>query len=232
MAAIVNLPETPAAGKSPAKIRTTSIFETPLIETFLDDASALNAGFAELIHARRDEGEGRRRSQVGGWRTDSRMLQWGGAVAKGLAQRAVELCERHTFDRGARPGKGRFDWGVEMWGNVCPPGASHAYHAHPGYLWSAVYYVDDGGAPADAAGGRLTFYDPRFPMTRMHHPDLGCTDARGRVVEPTVSVAPEPGKLVVFPAWLCHSVTAHEGPRPRVTVALNLKAVLGAAAGG
>lgn len=28
--------------------------------------------------------------------------------------------------------------------NVSPPGASNEYHCHPGAVWSAVYYVDDG----------------------------------------------------------------------------------------
>ena len=90
-------------------------------------------------------------------------------------------------------------------------------------FWSAVYYVDDGGAGPDD-GGELFFHDPRGLMPAMHDPLLkfrieGCVTAGY-----TESLRPEPGLLVVFPSWLLHGVDPFHGVRPRVSVAFNFGA--------
>jgi hypothetical protein len=37
-------------------------------------------------------------------------------------------------------------WRVNAWANVNRSGHGNEFHTHPGCVWSAVYYVDDGGA--------------------------------------------------------------------------------------
>jgi hypothetical protein len=36
---------------------------------------------------------------------------------------------------------------------------------------------------------------------------------------------PEPGKLIAFPSWLMHSVQPHNGPRERISIAINIMAL-------
>jgi uncharacterized protein (TIGR02466 family) len=108
-----------------------------------------------------------------------------------------------------------------MWANVSPPGASNQMHAHPGCVWSAVYYVDDGG---DAKTGKLVLHDPRFPMNRMAAPDLVFA-VEGETEEMKFEADPEPGKLIAFPSWLMHSVQPHSGPRERISIAINIMAL-------
>ena len=111
--------------------------------------------------------------------------------------------------------------GLEMWANVSPAGASNQVHAHPGCVWSAVYYVDDGGDPES---GKLVLHDPRYPMNRMAAPDLVFA-ADGAAEEMKYEIIPEPGKLVAFPSWLMHGVKPHQGSRDRISVALNIMAI-------
>ena len=110
---------------------------------------------------------------------------------------------------------------VDMWANVLPAGAVNQMHAHPGALWLAVYYVDDGGEPDN---GARTLLDPRFPMNRMGANDLVFADG-GVVEEPTVHIQPVPGRMVIFPSWLMHGVKPHQGARDRVSIAINIMAV-------
>ncbi len=149
------------------------------------------------------------------------MLAWGGEAARQLGLATLQLCAAHTHDRGMRGDTPRFEMRLQMWANVSPPGASNQAHAHPGCVWSAVYYVDDGG---DQESGKLVLNDPRFPMNRMGAPDLLFV-ADGVAEEMRVQIAPEPGKLVAFPSWLLHGVNPHNGTRDRISIALNVIAI-------
>ncbi len=198
-----------------------SIFPTSILETRIKDAAALNDELRRVIMARHGSGPGIDRSNIGGWHSDTEMLNWGGQAARTLALATLQLCGAYTHDRGLRGTAPRFEMGLEMWANVSPHGASNQAHAHPGCVWSAVYYVDDGGG---RDSGKLVLHDPRFPMNRMAAPDLVFAND-GAMEEMRVEIAPEPGKLIAFPAWLTHSVKPHDGPRDRLSVALNVMAI-------
>lgn len=197
------------------------IFPTFILETRVMDAASLNEGLRSVILARMAADPGISRSNLGGWHSDTDMLQWGGEPARRLALATLHLCGAHTHDKALRGATPRFEMGLEMWANVSPPGASNQAHAHPGCVWSGVYYVDDGG---DADSGKLVLHDPRFPMNRMAAPDL-IFAADGVSEEMRVEISPEPGKLIAFPSWLMHSVKAHAGARARISIALNIMAI-------
>ncbi len=198
-----------------------SLFPTHVLMTRIKDAAALNDALKASIVARRAADLGLNRSNVGGWHSDTEMLAWGGEASRQLALATLQLCGAHTHDRGMRGDQPRFEMRLQMWANVSPPGASNQSHAHPGCVWSAVYYVDDGG---DQESGKLVLNDPRFPMNRMAAPDL-LFAADGVVEDVRVQIAPEPGKLVAFPSWLMHGVNPHKGARDRISIALNVMAI-------
>lgn len=198
------------------------LFPTLVIETELHGAAELNRALIDSVRARRSASPGIQRSNYNGWHSDTEMLKWGGEPARRIAIATLETCSRFTADVGMQGGRPRYEFGVEMWANVSPPGASNQNHAHAGALWSAVYYVDDGG---DSDNGVLLLLDPRFPMNRMYAPDLVFTDESGAREETTVRIAPTPGKLVMFPSWLMHGVKPHRGPRERISIAVNVLAL-------
>lgn len=198
------------------------VFPTPLIETEIAGAAEMNRALIATVKARQAQSPGVQRSNYNGWHSDTEMLKWGGAPAKKIAIETLTICSSFTDDVGMRNNQPRFEYGVEMWANVSPAGASNQSHAHPGALWSAVYYVDDGGDPEN---GPLLLLDPRFPMNRMHAPDLVFRDEAGVREENTVKIPPTPGTLVIFPSWLMHGVKPHQGPRERVSIAINVLAM-------
>lgn len=198
-----------------------AIFPTNIIETRLKDAARLNPALRDVVAARKAADPGISRSNIQGWHSDTEMARWGGEPARALALATLQVCGMHTHDRALSGGKPRFEMGLEMWANISPAGASNQLHAHPGCVWSAVYYVDDGG---DLESGRLVLHDPRYPMNRMAAPDLVFA-SNGVAEEIRVEIAPEPGKLVVFPSWLMHSVKPHKGARDRISIALNVMAI-------
>ncbi|WP_417468360.1 TIGR02466 family protein [Maricaulis sp.] len=203
-------------------INVNMLFATPVIEVRLPMADQLIEPLRAAITARRQQSKGIARSNILGWHSDTEMLHWGGNAAQTLAVETMKLCGRFTSDIVAAQGQSRYEMGMEMWANMSPAGASNQMHCHPGSFWSASFYVDDGGDPED---GLFVAQDPRFPMIRMAAPDLVFTDAEGNRQLSQHRIAPEPGKLVIFPSWMMHAVRPHTGSRDRISVAMNIIAM-------
>jgi uncharacterized protein (TIGR02466 family) len=99
------------------------------------------------------------------------------------------------------------------WANVVAPGAVHPMHQHPNNYLSGVYYVR---TPQGA--DRLNFHDPRPQAGIMRPPVTELTRENTDQVVITVC----PGLLLLFPAWLPHSVPENLGDAERVSVSFNL----------
>ncbi|GAB5468013.1 MAG: hypothetical protein Kilf2KO_10430 [Rhodospirillales bacterium] len=105
-------------------------------------------------------------------------------------------------------------WAITgCWANVNRPGVAHVAHNHPNNWLAAVYYVR-----APDGGNAITFHEPRqqsFPI----RPIVERHTAANVSAHP---VQVKPGRLVVFPAWLYHSVPANEGREERMSIAFNM----------
>lgn len=201
------------------------LFEIPMVVADIPGVTSLSRELRDVIEKRRASGPAAQRSNHGGWQSDIDMLQWGGDAARQLGILILQMCGKHTTDIGQRDAqKPRFQWSADMWANVCPPGGSHESHTHPGALWSAVFYVDDGLAEGedDSSAGQLVLQDPRNPLPVMYKPDLRFVNDNGEVYRSDHRFTPRAGRVVAFPSWVPHWVTPHNGSRERVSIAINL----------
>lgn len=193
-------------------VKRLNLFPTPLIIDELDDCDELNIELEQLILDRMAADSGIKRSNVGGWHSTTDLLKWGGPAAKRVADHALALATANTKTaRGAE-----LRWRIAAWANVNGPGAGNAPHIHGGNYWSAVYYVKAG----EGEGGRLRLHDPRLPGLRMHSPVLRFTNAGPEV---SYRIRPKAGKMLLFPAWLSHSVEAWESDDNRISIAMNIR---------
>jgi uncharacterized protein (TIGR02466 family) len=99
------------------------------------------------------------------------------------------------------------------WANVNATGAVHRMHTHPNNFLSGVYYVQ-----AFAGADTINFHDPRSQTGIIRPPVTELTAYNTDQVVLTV----KPGTLILFPAWLPHSVDANRSDRDRVSVSFNL----------
>jgi len=83
-----------------------------------------------------------------------------------------------------------------------------------------VYYIRAGDFEDDPLpkAGKLQFYDPRGSINMLQHP--GKSRYGG-----TMTVTPQNGLLVVFPAWLYHSVNPFLSDIERISIAFNARIV-------
>lgn len=99
------------------------------------------------------------------------------------------------------------------WLNVLAPGRGHAAHSHPNNFLSGVYYVK-----TQEGADTVNFHDPRA-QTRVIRPPV--TELTADNTDQVV-VRVKDGTLLVFPAWLEHSVDANRSATNRISVSFNL----------
>lgn len=205
------------------------LFATPIVISEVPDAAALNAELRQVIEQREKSHPSTQHSNQGGWQSTWDMDRWGGAPAVKLLAIARNTANRLTTDREGKPGSGphpgyfAVTWRANMWANINRSGHANECHSHGGCYWSGVYYVDDGGIPADASlGGELEFIDPRGAGPRMYAPHLGFAMPGGLTIGGNEAVQPKSGRLVMFPGWLMHQVRPYRGDAERISIAFNL----------
>lgn len=99
------------------------------------------------------------------------------------------------------------------WANVNGIGASHGVHTHPNNFLSGVYYLQ-----TQAGADTINFHDPRVQTAIIRPPVTALTaDNTDQVV-----VRVRDGTLLLFPAWLPHSVNPNRSAKERISVSFNI----------
>jgi uncharacterized protein (TIGR02466 family) len=198
------------------------LFPTPLVLSTVDDA-AIVADLRHAILARETADPGVAHSNEGGWQSSADFPEWSGLAGEALLRAVRETVDGLTahFD-GTRLARLPFDWRVQAWANVNRAGAANHLHVHPGAFWSACLYVDDGGiGGAEGLGGAIEFSDPRGVAPLMYAPSLKMKIANCLNAGLGERVFPKTGMLLLFPAWLAHSVNRYTGGGTRVSITMN-----------
>jgi uncharacterized protein (TIGR02466 family) len=102
---------------------------------------------------------------------------------------------------------------TSCWANINTKGGTTKPHTHPNNYLGGVYYVD---TPENS--GSIEFEDPRIQPKLIHPRFHGPTEENSGHV--TVDV--EPGMLLLFPAWLVHSVKPNPSDQLRISISFNL----------
>jgi uncharacterized protein (TIGR02466 family) len=99
-----------------------------------------------------------------------------------------------------------------LWANIAAPGGMVRMHSHPNNFLSGVYYVH-----VQPGADTINFHDPR-PQTAIVRPPA--TELTPYNTDQVV-VQVEEGSLLLFPAWLTHSVDANRSDRMRISMSFN-----------
>jgi uncharacterized protein (TIGR02466 family) len=97
------------------------------------------------------------------------------------------------------------------WANINPRGAYHPMHHHPNNYLSGVYYV---AVPSPTS--RIIFQDPRPAMIMPRPRQFTRMTANG------ADAQSKEGRLLIFPAWLKHTVPSNDSDGERISISFNL----------
>jgi uncharacterized protein (TIGR02466 family) len=99
------------------------------------------------------------------------------------------------------------------WATMLAPGAEHKTHFHPNNYLSAVYYLR-----THRGADTINFHDPRNQTGIIRPPVSELTNEN----TDQVVVRVKEGTLLVFPAYLRHSVDANAGDKERISISFNI----------
>jgi uncharacterized protein (TIGR02466 family) len=99
------------------------------------------------------------------------------------------------------------------WATVLATGAAHRVHHHPNNYLSAVYYLR-----TRPGADSINFHDPRSQAGVIRPPVVGLTAHN----TDQVVVRVRNGTLLVFPAYLQHSVDANASEGERISISFNI----------
>jgi uncharacterized protein (TIGR02466 family) len=99
------------------------------------------------------------------------------------------------------------------WATVLATGAAHRVHHHPNNYLSAVYYLR-----TRPGADSINFHDPRSQAGVIRPPVTGLTANN----TDQVVVRVRNGTLLVFPAYLQHSVDANASEGERISISFNI----------
>ncbi len=113
------------------------------------------------------------------------------------------------------------NWQIHAWANINRRGDYHDAHNHPRSYLSGTYYLKiprsrkTSGQRPDLRPGHITFYDPR-PGINMNSIN------KDPYVDPEHTVLPNPGDLLMWPAFLNHFVHPNLSDETRISISFNI----------
>ena len=99
------------------------------------------------------------------------------------------------------------------WATILARGGAHHVHSHPNNFLSAVYYVQ-----AESGADTINFHDPRAQTGIIRPPVVELTKEN----TDQVVVRIQPGTLLLFPAYLQHSVSPNTSAQERISLSFNI----------
>ena len=111
-----------------------------------------------------------------------------------------------------------------VWFQVQNGASFHDIHTHGNCSWSGVYCVQIDPAEQRVSHGQFgeqngatRFYSPMFPLLGGAYMDMG----NAWLQQATRDIAPQEGRLVLFPSFLPHKAMPYVGERDRIIVSFN-----------
>lgn len=187
------------------------LFATPVWSFDLPPTLEPAAIAEEVLRIRGQDPTGIQITNQGGWHSRTNLLEH--APLAPLFQWMAAQCQQALGELGwdfalARP---RFN---NAWAMVNGNGHSVRAHLHPNSLISGVVYLQ-----MPERSGNIAFLDPRNGAQVLLPP---LQDPQASLLNGRLEMAPHPGLMLLFPAWLWHEVGASHSEQERISISFNI----------
>ena len=196
-----------------SKILVHKLFPVPVFEKKLDNHEELNKELEKYIYnLKKNDPKGQIKSNSGGWHSPYFNIKnspplhkfissFNDYLYKVVSDHMSWKCEPKNVNI------------INMWSVINQKNTFNIRHAHPNSMMSAAYYVK-----AKKNSGNINFFDPKEIKTMYHPPYKEYNDLSSEAVK----IEPEEGKLLLFPAYLQHSVDKNLSDEDRIVISFNV----------
>jgi len=196
-----------------------SAFGLPVLVRKPSDWESVNDRLkTQILESRAADLEGKE-SERSGWQSATGLWGlppseefeiWRGWVHDGMLNMAALLGDGH------RPNDIDIDYVAGAWACVDERGNFSEPLAHPAVDWTCIYFVSCGTPePGWERNGQFELRDPRL---RAQGSKLG-----GYGFGRSLLIDPEPGTMILFPAWMEHGIHPFYGEGERIAITCNIK---------
>lgn len=198
-------------------IQTNLIFPTPVwVE---DNVGVDRDKIIEFVnYVRKEDSEGRKVSNNGGWQSHDfidEVLQ--NNPLSNLRDKILPMAYYCADEFGFTEYTLRI---TNLWINVNNYGNSNDLHTHPGSIFSGVYYL----SVPDCCSGRLQFLRDFNYQIMKESWGLGNNFTYNSVMNEVITTfEPTNDSMIIFPAWLSHSVSRSASENERISVSFNIQ---------
>ncbi len=201
-------------------------FATPVLVRSIPNFEAVNTSLIEQVLAAREKDGGVSVSNRGGWQSSPTLWNWETPeieTFKGWVHNCMlRMAALSTQETDL--GNVDIEYIAGAWANVNHHGHYNDGHVHPDCDWSCVYYAQSGEPePGWDRNGKFDLRDPRIMAQ--------ASKLAGYGFSRSLLIDPEPGKMILFPSWMEHSVHPFYGTGERISIAANIKVTGGRHAG-
>jgi uncharacterized protein (TIGR02466 family) len=193
-------------------------FGTPVLSRQIPDFQKYNDAIKARILAAQSEDSGVDISNRGGWQSQQTLWGWEGeefdALRGWVHASLLRMAALTAMETDLT--KVDIDYFAAAWANINRRGNYNSGHIHNDAHWACVYYVECGTLdPGREYNGQFELRDPRTLAQSSTLPAYGF--ARSLMIDP------KPGQVILFPAWMEHSVHPFEGEGERFSIAVNIR---------
>ena len=189
------------------------LFPTPIFHLEVKNFKKLNIELENYILDLKKKNEnGQKKSNQGGWHSPF-FDQKNDGTPKKFSDIAQGFLKKIFIDEMGweyNPDKVKI---TVMWSIINKKGSFNIQHNHPNAYLSAVYYVN---VPENS--GNIKFFDPREQKNIRYPKIKNYTDTSAVIAE----ITPKEGDLLIFPAYLYHSVGENLSELDRIIVSFNV----------
>ena len=189
------------------------LFPQPIFKYQVDDYKNINEKLLKYIYElRKRDNEGVKKSNINGWHSRSFDFK----EKDNIPNKFYSHINRYIRDVFTKYGWEYVDANVQctsMWTIINEKGNFNIEHTHPNNYLSAAYYVK---APENC--GSFIVTNPNS-VARERIP---VSDNKTQFNQNIVHIKPEEGDLLLFPAYLPHSVGMNLSDKDRIVISFNI----------
>tara|TARA_Y100001970_G_scaffold272512_1_gene369315 strand:- start:75 stop:680 length:606 start_codon:yes stop_codon:yes gene_type:complete len=187
-------------------------FPTPVFHYTLENYEEFNSDLVNyILNIKNQNKDGITKSNQGGWHSPNFDLKNDKSAKKFVS----------VFDKYVEKTIKEIGWNYDssraiieaMWSIINKKGSFNIQHNHPNAFLSSAYYVK---FPKNS--GNIKFFDPR-EQKNIRYPKI---KKFTEMSAPIVEVGPKEGDLLIFPAYLYHSVSENLSEKDRIIVSFNV----------
>lgn len=166
-----------------------------------------NFELVEYVNKMKQQSLGRKVSNYGGWQSEGQDIIAQKPITVEVLLQGIQNSLNQCTKMAGLPTLQISDY----WWNVNPQGSYNTPHNHRNSLLSGVYYVD-----AIPEQGKLQFYrddDAEYFLPLM--------PKYTQITSQKATYDPAPGKIIIFPSWVKHSVEGNTIDKERISMSFN-----------